>query len=45
MQQQMLDQRHFELLLDETGLVETPDFEPLCVLLKNRLSRVISWTL
>lgn len=41
MQQQMLDQRHFELLLDETGLVETPDFESetLCVLLKNRLPR------
>lgn len=35
--QQMLDERHFELLLDETGLVATPDGEILCILLKDRL--------
>src|SRR5208337_1292791 len=37
MQKQLLDQRHFDLLLDETGLVETPNFEPICILLKKRL--------
>lgn len=33
----MLDERHFELLLDETGMVLTPSGEILCVLLKDRL--------
>ena len=37
---QLLDQRHYELLLDKTGIVETPDFEGVvCILLKNRLSK------
>jgi hypothetical protein len=35
----MLDQRHYTLLLDETALVETPEFKPLCVLLKNRIPK------
>jgi hypothetical protein len=34
---QMLSQKHFELLLDKTGIVERPDFEPLCILLKGHL--------
>jgi hypothetical protein len=34
---QMLNQKHFELLLDKTGIVERPDFEPLCILLKSHL--------
>lgn len=35
---QLLDDRHYDFLLDETGLVVTPNFEqPLCVLLKKRL--------
>jgi hypothetical protein len=35
---QLRDDRHYDLLLDETGLVVTPNFEhPLCVLLKKRL--------
>lgn len=33
----MLDKRHYDLLLNETGMVETPDLKPLCILLKNRL--------
>jgi hypothetical protein len=34
----LLDDRHYDLLLDETGLVVTPNFEqPLCILLKKRL--------
>src|ERR1700681_2252839 len=42
---QPLDDRHFTLLLDETGLVEMQDPDsgfvhgPLCVLLKNRLPK------
>jgi len=36
--EQLLDDRHYDLLLDETGLVVTPNFEqPLCILLKKRL--------
>jgi hypothetical protein len=34
----MLDNRHYDLLLNETGMVETPTYDdewPLCVLLKN----------
>jgi hypothetical protein len=34
---QMLSPKHFELLLDKTGIVERPDFEPLCILLKGHL--------
>jgi len=34
---QMLDERHYTLMLDETGVVMTPDGQVLCVLLKNRL--------
>ena len=34
---QMLDQRHFELLLDETGTIGTPEGGPICTLLKNRI--------
>ena len=41
---QMLDDRHYDMLLDETGIVETPTVEgpdhtpvPLCILLKNVL--------
>src|ERR1700730_3757163 len=39
--EQMLDERHFELLLDKTGIVETPapEFETLAVLAKGRLSK------
>jgi hypothetical protein len=42
---QKLDDRHFTLLLNETGMVETQDPDsgfvhgPLCILLKNRLSK------
>jgi hypothetical protein len=38
--EQLLDDRHYDLLLNETGMVETPayrDDEPLCILLKNVL--------
>jgi 2-oxoglutarate-Fe(II)-dependent dioxygenase family protein len=41
---QLLDDRHYDLLLDETGMIETatvepPDYDvvPLCILLKNVL--------
>src|ERR1019366_6918306 len=34
---QLLDQKHFELLLDETGTVGTPEGGPICTLLKNRI--------
>lgn len=43
---QLLDDKHYDLLLDETGMVEKPPsdcsspeehFEPLCILLKNAL--------
>lgn len=34
---QLLDDSHYDLLLDETGLVEKPNFETLCVLLRNRI--------
>jgi hypothetical protein len=34
---QMLDERHYTLRLDETGMVMTPDGQVLCILLKNRL--------
>ena len=33
---QMLDERHYTLRLDETGMVMTPDGQVLCILLKNR---------
>src|SRR6266404_8710479 len=33
----MLDERHYTLRLDETGMVKTPDGQILCILLKNRL--------
>lgn len=39
---QALDDSHYDLLLDETGMVEPPvklDDEPLCILLKNVLPR------
>jgi hypothetical protein len=38
---QSLDEKHFELLLDKTGVVETPapEFETLAVLAKGRLSK------
>ncbi|MBZ5658843.1 MAG: hypothetical protein LAO08_00405 [Acidobacteriia bacterium] len=32
-----LDERHYTLLLDETGMVLTPDGRVLCILLKHRL--------
>lgn len=35
--EQLLDDRHYDLLVDEAGIVETPDFEPLAVLFKKRL--------
>jgi hypothetical protein len=37
---QPLDDRHYDFLLDETGMVETPAYDdewPLCILLKNVL--------
>jgi hypothetical protein len=34
---QMLEEKHYTLLLDETGVVMTPDGQVLCVLLKNCL--------
>jgi hypothetical protein len=34
---QMLEEKHYTLLLDETGMVLTPDGQILCILLKNRL--------
>ncbi len=34
-----MDEKHFELLLDKTGSVETPAFETLAILLKHRLSK------
>jgi hypothetical protein len=46
--EQLLDDSHYDLLLNETGLVETPPsrhsppenhYEPLCILLKNRIPR------
>jgi hypothetical protein len=33
-----LDERHYTLLLDQTGMVKTPDEQVLCILLKYRLS-------
>jgi hypothetical protein len=36
----MLDQRHFGLLLDETGTVGTPN-GPICTLLKNRIPKAL----
>ena len=35
---QMLDERHYTLLLDKTGYVVTPDRKVLCTLLKGRLN-------
>lgn len=35
---QMLDERHYTLLLDKTGIVMTPDRQVLCILYKNRLA-------
>ena len=37
LRKQLLDDRHYDFLLRETGIVETPDFEPLAILLKKRL--------
>src|ERR1700692_4125792 len=34
---QMLEGKHYTLLLDETDMVMTPDGQILCILLKNRL--------
>src|SRR5438270_4314982 len=34
---QLLDDSRYDLLVDQTGIVETPDFEPLAILLKGRL--------
>lgn len=39
LEKQMLDQRHYTLLVAETGMVMTPDGQVLCILLKDRLSR------
>ncbi len=36
---QLLDQRHYTLLLDETGTVGTREGGPICVLLKNRIPK------
>jgi hypothetical protein len=36
---QLLDDRHYDFLLNETGLVETPDFEPLAILIKKSLAQ------
>jgi hypothetical protein len=36
---QLLDERHYTLLLDETGTVGTPGGGPICVLLKNRIPK------
>ncbi|MBZ5502597.1 MAG: hypothetical protein LAN59_10220, partial [Acidobacteriia bacterium] len=36
---QLLDERHFTLLLDETGTVGTPEGGPICTLLKNRIPK------
>jgi 2-oxoglutarate-Fe(II)-dependent dioxygenase family protein len=33
---QMLDERHYTLMLDETGIAMTPDGQVLCILLKNQ---------
>src|SRR6266849_4199274 len=40
LQKQLLDDSHYDFLLNETGMVETPAFDdewPLCILLKNAL--------
>src|SRR6266481_5546736 len=34
----MLEEKHYDLLLEKTGMVVTPTGEVLCVLLKHRLS-------
>lgn len=34
---QLLDERHYTLLLNETGTVGTPEGGPICTLLKNRI--------
>jgi hypothetical protein len=42
LQEQLLDDSHYDLLLNETGMVETPahdDEWPLCILLKNVLPK------
>jgi len=36
---QMLDERHYSFLLDETATVGTPEGGPICVLLKNRIPK------
>ena len=38
LKQELLDERHYTLLLDRNGMVLTPAEEVLCVLLKHRLS-------
>jgi hypothetical protein len=37
LRKQLLDDSHYDLLLNETGIVETPDFEPLAILIKKCL--------
>src|SRR5208282_6244882 len=39
LRKQLLDDSHYDLLLNETGIVETPDFEPLAILIKKCLPR------
>jgi hypothetical protein len=42
LREQLLDDSHYDLLLNETGMVETPahdDEWPLCILLKNVLPK------
>lgn len=38
----MLDERHYTLPLDETGMVLTPDGQVLCILLRNRIPPELS---
>jgi hypothetical protein len=37
LKKKMLDERHYTLMLDENGMVLTPDGQVVCILLKNRL--------
>lgn len=41
LRKQLLDDSHYDLLLNETGLVETPNFEPLAILIKKCLPQVL----
>jgi hypothetical protein len=36
---QLLDERHYTFLLDETGTVGTPEGGPICTLLRNRIPK------